>query len=190
MAEWYLQTKRLGLREFVAHDAELICMLDSDPEVMRFINGGLATPHAEAKALVERVIAQYRRFQGRLGFWIACHLPTNDFAGWFHLRPDPANPEANGRAELGYRLRRDFWGQGLATEGSKALLNYGFTTLQVPEIFARTVRPNFASVAVMRKLGMQFRRTYAVPEHPGDGNNVIEFGITRPEWLKLNGAGR
>ena len=71
--------------------------------------------------------------------------PTGEFLGWFHFRPGPDADVAN--IDLGYRLRRSAWNKGYATEGSRALINLGFTDLGVRRVFAHTMAVNAASGA-------------------------------------------
>ncbi len=99
--------------------------LDSDPEVMRFINGGTPTPRDVIEHdLLPRFLSYYERFAG-YGFWAAIDKATGEFLGWFHFRPpEGASP---GEVELGYRLRQAAWGQGYGTEASRALIRKGFT---------------------------------------------------------------
>ena len=69
------------------------------------------------------------------------------------------DPDDDETAELGYRLRRDAWGRGLATEGSRALLDHAFRTLALPVVWAGTMAVNTGSRGVMAKLGMRHVRT-------------------------------
>jgi RimJ/RimL family protein N-acetyltransferase len=87
----------------------------------------------------------------RYGFWAAVEKSTGRFVGWFHLRPgDGAGPD---EPELGYRLRREVWGRGYATEGSLALIDKAFTELRADRVYASTMAVNVASRRVMEKAG-------------------------------------
>src|SRR6266571_4979973 len=117
----FLETKRLMLRRFTADDIDNLVELDSDPHVMRYINGGRATPREEIEnAVLPRLLAYYERYEG-YGFWAAVEKATGDFLGWFALHPRDDVPPDD--VELGYRLRRSAWGCGYATEGSRALVD-------------------------------------------------------------------
>ncbi|MDQ1519698.1 MAG: hypothetical protein QOI55_771, partial [Actinomycetota bacterium] len=106
-------TERLRLRALTLDDVDLLVALDSDPEVMRYINGGRPTPRAETEAVVRRSL-DHR--------WLAFERSTGAFVGWFGLRPSGTARER----ELGYRLRQETWGNGYATEGSRALIVAAF----------------------------------------------------------------
>ncbi len=115
--EIFLETERLVLRRFTEDDVYDLVELDTDPEVMRFINGGRPTPRDEIEnEVLPAFLGYYERYAG-YGFWAAVEKSTGRFVGWFHFRPEnDAHPD---EVELGYRLRRSAWGKGYATEGSR-----------------------------------------------------------------------
>ena len=187
-----LRTERLELRRFREADADALFDLDADPAVMRFITGGAGTPRA---AIEGRILPRFIREQdiaGLFGFWAAEH--DGDFAGWFSLREIDGLP---GEAALGYRLRRIYWGLGLATEGAQLLIDRGFRLGGLERIVATTYEDNLGSIAVMRKLGMRFQHRFkmaadelaatdtavADPDKlfPGDD---VEFALERSRWLE------
>jgi RimJ/RimL family protein N-acetyltransferase len=179
----YLETERLILRQFTADDLELLVDLDSDPAVMRFITGGRATPRAEMRDdILPAWLAYYDRFEG-YGFWAAIEQATGTFLGWFHFRPADGRPADE--PELGYRLRRPAWGNGYATEGSRALIRKGFEELGVRRVVAETMTVNTASRRVMEKAGMMLVRTFFQdwPDRiEGDEFGDVEYAIDRAEW--------
>jgi RimJ/RimL family protein N-acetyltransferase len=119
-----LETERLVLRRFTARDADNLYDLDSDPDVMRFLNGGIPTPRAVIEGDVLPRFLRYAEGFPRFGFWAAVEKASAEFVGWFSLRP---LDEANRReAVLGFRLRKAAWGKGYATEGARALIRLGF----------------------------------------------------------------
>src|SRR5262249_43870917 len=141
------------LRAITSADGGLLFDLDSDPEVMRFITKGQPTSKERIENVhLPRILSQHRDSPPQ-GFW-AAHLPqTDEFIGWFHLRPDRIDA---GEMELGYRLKRSVWGRGLATEGSRALVDRGFVEWGYHKICARTLVGNVASQRVMQKAGLHF----------------------------------
>src|SRR5256885_13740549 len=113
----FLETERLILRRFTPDDVDNLVELDSDPDVMRFINGGRPTARARiVDEFLPAFLSYYERYAG-FGFWAAIEKSSGAFVGWFHFRPAPESPE--GEVELGYRLRKSVWGKGYATEGSR-----------------------------------------------------------------------
>jgi RimJ/RimL family protein N-acetyltransferase len=159
--EVLLETDRLYLRRLLPEDVQLLHELDSDPEVMRFISKGETTPLARMETdIMPRVLGYYRAWPPQ-GFWIAHLCDSNDWVGWFHLRPDKISPE---EMEIGYRLKRSAWGRGLATEGSRALVQRAFGEWGYGKVCARTLTVNMASRRVMEKAGLQFKTEFLWPE--------------------------
>jgi RimJ/RimL family protein N-acetyltransferase len=179
----FLETDRLVLRRFTASDVDNLVELDSDPDVMHFVNGGRPTPREEIQNdYLPAFLRYYERFTG-YGFWAAIEKATGDFLGWFHFRP-PRDGKPD-EPELGYRLRKSAWGKGYATEGSRALIRKGFAEFGVQRVFAEAMAVNTASRRVMEKSGLRFVRTFHQPwpDHtPGDEHGDVEYALTRAEW--------
>lgn len=186
----FLETERLILRRFTDDDVELITELNSDPEVTRFITGGIGTPIDEVRnQVLPRWKAFYARYEG-FGYFAAIEKSTGAFLGWFLLRPNDKPVRADGSVrdgiELGYRLRRAAWGKGYATEGSKALLAKAFTDLGVERVYAEAMAVHGASRRVMEKAGLRFigpRRDDWPQTIPGDEHGDVEYALTKSEWL-------
>jgi RimJ/RimL family protein N-acetyltransferase len=171
------------LRRFTDADADNLVELDADPDVMRFINGGRPTPRdVIERETLPRFIQYYDRFEG-YGFRAAIDKATGHFLGWFHFRPPEGSPADV--AELGYRLRRSAWGQGYATEGSRALIRKGFAELGVRRVVASTMAVNVGSRRVMEKAGLELVRTFH-QEWPDriDGNEYgdVEYALDKSDW--------
>ena len=186
----FLETERLVLRRFIEDDVENLVELDSDPAVMKFINGGQPTPREEIKSeVLPAFLCYYERFEG-YGFWAAVEKSTNRFVGWFHFRPAKGAPP--GEIELGYRLRRSAWGKGYATEGSRALIDKGFAELGVERVVAETMVVNAASRRVMEKAGLTFVRIFHQPWPDyieGQEEGDVEYALLRSEWERATAAG-
>lgn len=161
MDNW-LETERMILRPITADDTQSLFELDSDPEVMRYINGGYAMPYdAVATQLMPRVLKCIETFYP-LGFWAAIAKPTNTFMGWFHFYPAIEHPVMTDLqlvtehdTALGYRLHKAYWGQGLATEGVQALIHKGTTEWGVTRVVSWALVANRGSTRVMEKAGLQ-----------------------------------
>ena len=147
-----LETERLRLRTFSADDEDNIVALDSDPEVLRYINGGTPTPREFVRS---KIIPLFTTYDGPFGFWAAIEKASDEFIGWFCLRhtDDPSE------AALGYRLRRSAWGKGYATEGGRELVEIAFAAGK-RSVMAGTYEHNVRSRRVMEKLGMTLRKRY------------------------------
>lgn len=179
----YLETERLLLRHFTAGDVDRLVSLDADPEVMRFITGGQPTPRAEIEQEVLPAFLAYHRRWRHLGFWAAELKVSGEFVGWFHLKPEQGHPPQE--PELGYRLRREYWGHGYASEGCRGLIDKAFEQSDVQRIVAETMVVHAASRRVMEKSGMTLVRIFHADwPYPitGDEMGDVEYAITREEW--------
>lgn len=181
----FLETQRLALRQFTADDADLLVELDSDPAVMRYLTGGEATaPELVREQILPGLLGAYERWDGRFGVFAAYERDGGAFVGWFHLRPERGGPLDE--VELGYRLRQEVWGRGLATEGCRGLLHKAFTELAVRLVWGATMALNLASQRVMEKVGMTVAQEIPTP----DGMRMVEgaelggflYRITREQW--------
>ncbi|URK86835.1 GNAT family N-acetyltransferase [Rhizobium sp. RCAM05350] len=171
-----LQTMQLTLRPCCPSDRADFIDLERDPEVMRFLNGGHAVDHEQsdpnATFLMPRGTEPY--------VWTARRTANGAFVGWFCLWP-----ESETLAELGYRLRRTEWGQGLASEGAAALVDWGFRSGGYDTITASTMAVNSASRRVMEKIGLTYARTDHVdwPDPiPGSEYGEVWYELTRTAW--------
>jgi RimJ/RimL family protein N-acetyltransferase len=186
----FLETDRLLLRQFTEGDLDLLVELDSDPEVMRFITGGRATPRGEIESeVLPAFLIYYQRFDG-YGFWAAIEKGSGVFIGWFHLRPGPGTPRDE--PELGYRLRSSAWDNGYATEGSRALVHKAFTELGAKRVVAGTMAVNVRSRRVMEKAGLTLVRTVH-QDRPdridGEDDGDVEYALRKADWETSHGAG-
>jgi RimJ/RimL family protein N-acetyltransferase len=179
----FLETERLFLRRFTPDDVDNLVELDSDPDVMHFITGGRTTPRSEIEDDILPHFLRYYEDGDRYGFWAAIEKSSGTFLGWFHFRPAEGRP--SDEPELGYRIRRSAWGQGYATEGSRALIHKGFSELGVRRVVAETMVVNTASRRVMEKSGLTLVRTFHQewPDRiPGDEHGDVEYALTRADW--------
>jgi RimJ/RimL family protein N-acetyltransferase len=180
-----LRTQRLLLVPLAERHLDLEIELDSDPEVLRYLSGRAHT-RAEVVADHAERMALGRRVPG-LGYWMAFLSTGGEFAGLMMLPPahGPDQPDDPGVADLGYRILRRHWRQGLATEASQALLRHAFTTVGVRRVIAQTMAVNAPSRGVMEAVGMAYVRTY-FPDWddplPGSEQGEVEYELTLAEW--------
>ncbi len=176
-------TDRLVVRAFRPDDLPDLVELHADPDVMHYItNGEPADPEAVADALDGWIEAARRDLDS--GCWVAIERRSTRFIGWFHLFRDP--PPATASLELGYRLRRDVWGRGLATEGARALIDRTFLTTDATRVRAETMAVHHASRRVMDKCGMRLVRAFRADwpvRIAGDEHGDVEYAIDRAHWV-------
>jgi RimJ/RimL family protein N-acetyltransferase len=148
--------------------APLLVDLDSDPEVKRFIDDGKASSISEVCRFISSSIGHR---------WIARLKPSDEFVGWFGLVP--TGPKER---ELGYRLRRAYWGQGLATHGALAALDHAFNVLDADRVWAQAMTVNLASRRVLEKAGLAYVRTFfgSWPDQiEGSDEGDVEYEMLR-----------
>ncbi|MBL9137269.1 MAG: GNAT family N-acetyltransferase [Verrucomicrobiales bacterium] len=176
-----ISTDRLLLRKMAATDVDWVWELDQDPEVMRHITGGVPTPREVTEKVHMPRLLQSHSAGSAFGFWAALDRDTGVPLGWFHMRPERLPPF---EMELGYRLRRDAWGRGLATEGSRKLIDLTLHHWGQLRVAARTLAGNLASRRVMEKCGLVWERDFHYPEEwlpgwPEDRRQAVRYLIER-----------
>ena len=165
------------LRRWRPEDLGPYAEMCTDPEVMRWIgNGGVRTREecANAIAAFERawddrdfgLFAMELQASGRLIGFVGLSVP--DFL-----------PEILPSVEIGWRLAADQWGKGLATEGARAALDFGFGRVGLTRIVSIHQVGNGASGRIMEKLGMRFERETV---DPSCSRPVRVWEITRSDW--------
>jgi RimJ/RimL family protein N-acetyltransferase len=149
MAEFRIETERLILREWRDADIEPFAAMCADPRVMETL--GPLMSRDETVALIARV----RDVQAMHGhtFWATERLTDARFLGWCGIIRGNAGP-IDGKAEIGWRIAADAWGQGYAREAAQAALAWGFANLPDDRIWAITSTGNTRSWGLMERLGM------------------------------------
>ncbi|MGQ9364998.1 GNAT family N-acetyltransferase [Azospirillum sp. ST 5-10] len=145
-----LATGRLRLRPRAPADLEACLDMDADPEVMRHAGGAWTDAAAYRDHLRQRLALAW---PAGLGYWSAFTKTDGRFVGWIALIP---LEEEEGAVEIGWRLRRDAWGNGFATEAAAAVIGHAFATLGLHRLVATTHPENAASVRVAERLGFRF----------------------------------
>lgn len=172
----HLETGRLRLRRITADDLDNLVSLDSDPEVMRFLGGRPTSRDWWRDEALPRILAYYDRGDD-LGYWAVAEIGTGAFLGWVFFRPhrdfDPPAPVDRSGIEVGYRLRREAWGHGYATEACRALIARGFDEIGISRVYAETMSTNTASRRVMEKCGLRHVATF---------EDEVQYALTAEEW--------
>ena len=169
-----ISTPRLTLRCFGEDDLPAYASLNVDPEVVEFL-GGPVTPE------YTREIAEWANgLHEREGIGLLAVERTEDGAflgmcGLHHLDSFPDD------IEIAWRLAREHWGRGYATEAATAWLEYAFTVKRLPRVISVADPPNVRSVAVMKRLGMTYDRQTRIVEE-GQEFEVVVYVITAESW--------
>jgi RimJ/RimL family protein N-acetyltransferase len=177
-----LTTARLVLGTWDDQATEGLVELSTDPEVMRHF------PAPATREQIETLVARHRDnlAAGRPGLYAVRVAETDAFIGFVGLATPSFEAPFMPCVEIGWRLRRDAWGHGYATEAAERVLAHGFGTLGLEEIVSFTTVANIPSIAVMRRLGMHTDPAEdfdhpAVPEgHPVRPH--VLYRLTSEEW--------
>jgi RimJ/RimL family protein N-acetyltransferase len=153
----HLETERLLLVPCNDEHLSGLSTINSDPEVMRYISGRPETP-AETQMMIDRVKARWTRWG--YSWWTIIERHSGEIVGAGciqNLRRGGPDPDPDCPLEIGWRIRRDKWAQGLATEAARAMADFAFVRLRADSLYAVCDPGNGASIAVMMKLGMRYR---------------------------------
>ena len=188
-------SKRLKFRLMDMNDAQPLWEIDQDPIVMKFLTGGIPTTMDKIKTVLIPRMEAYRKPKLGWGIWQVSHKLTNEYLGWVLVRPMAFFTDAPNEKnlELGWRFFQHAWGKGYATEAAIAIKNavvansINVTTQsnsietekieneekqKVTHLSALAVVDNLASIAVMKKIGMHFVKSYLHRDPIGDFDAV------------------
>lgn len=148
------ETERLVLRRFAPGDADAFAALNADPEVMRHIGAGTPLTRGASDELLARIAGHWRSHG--FGLWcVAEREAPRRCLGFAGLAVPAFLPDVMPAVEVGWRLAREAWGRGLATEAGRASLDHAFGALGLASVISIIADGNQRSVAVARRLGMR-----------------------------------
>lgn len=177
-----LTTPRLTLRQWRAADVAPFAALNADPVTMEFMGGCLTRRQsAEFARRAEAELAQ----RG-WGLWVLELRQDGSFLGYAGLSVPSFAAHFMPCVEIGWRLAREHWGHGYASEAARACLRFAFGTLGLREVVSFTAAGNVRSRAVMQRLGMRhdaagdFEHPRLPPGHAL--RRHVLYRIGRAEW--------
>ncbi len=177
-----VRTGRLLMRRWRAADREPFAALNGDPETLKFFPATL--DRAASDAFVDRIEKLFEQ-QG-FGLWALEVTGTGEFIGYTGLNSLPDDVPGGGGMEIGWRLVRNAWHHGYATEAARAALAVAFDGAGLADVWSMTAVLNEPSQAVMRRIGM---REVARFDHPrivaGDPLRPhVMYHLARAQWKK------
>ena len=166
-----IETDRIYFRNIEESDVHDMYELDSDAEVHRYLGNNPVASLEQSMEIIKDIQVQYDR--NTLGRSAIIEKATGAFVGWAGLKlEEKLRPEFN-YYDLGYRLKRQHWGQGLGTAAARLSLAYGFEVLQLTEICAAADVENEGSNKILNKIGL----------HP---NGTFMYQTTLCNWYTLS----
>lgn len=173
-----IETERLVLRKLRMEDAEDMFEYGQDPEIAY---RGLWEPLGgleESRADISEALKGYA--VGSMISWAIEHRADRKMIGRIGLGP---HSRMNNRAEIGYAMNRSYWGQGLATEAVRGVLNFAFRDMGLNRVQAIVLLENAGSIRVLEKAGLQregLLRRYQYVR--GDYLDVYMYGVLKSDW--------
>lgn len=175
-----IETPRLRLRLWREADLEPFRAINADAEVMEHFPKTLDAE--ESDAVAGRIIACQQ--DHGFCFWALEDKQDDRFIGFTGLNVPRFDADFMPCVEIGWRLAREHWGRGLATEAASASLGYGFDVLGLDEIVAFATPGNTPSIRVMEKLGMRYDSDFEHPGLPEDDNRVVLYRLPASEFRR------
>lgn len=177
-----IKTSRLVLRQWRDKDRPEFAKIVADAQVMKYFPSTLTRQQSDAAI---------DRFSHCIdthgwGFWAAELRDTNQFIGFIGINDNPTGLPFSPCVDIGWRLRKDVWGKGLATEGARAALAHAFLTANLAEVVSMTPLLNSASERVMQKLGMRKHSHNFMHPALQSGHKLEEhvlYSLSRSEYL-------
>jgi RimJ/RimL family protein N-acetyltransferase len=176
---FYIETKRLILRDILPTDDAGILELDSDPEVHRYLGGNPIKTIEEARNAIDYIRGQYER--NGIGRWAIIEKATGNFTGWGGIKfvNDETINCLRDFYDIGYRFIKKYWGKGYATEVARASVAYAWNDLKLSKIYSWSDAGNKASHTVLRKAGFRM-----LEEFDYHGAPHVWFEMERPDALE------
>lgn len=175
-----IETERLLLRPFTLDDVDAYhAAIRSDPDVMRYLPGGVPQPRADTERVIQHFIIMWETQP--FGGFAVIHKADGALIGQCGLAYVPG--WGTELVELFYALAQPYWGQGFATEAARAVLRFGFETGGLERIVAVFMPENTGSERVMRKLGMASQGMLQAY-----GDELPCYAITRAAFAYGDGA--
>lgn len=177
-----IKTNRLALRAIFRSDSAAVYRLFSDPSVVEFYDIEALGDEQAAVRIIDGFTARFQN--GEAARWGIFLEETGELIGSCCLEQIHANFR---RCNLGYNLRSDFWGRGLATEACQAIVRMAFESelgILIDRLQAITVTGNVRSEALLTRLGFRCEgllRSYGFWK--GKSRDMHIFGMTKLDWL-------
>jgi ribosomal-protein-alanine N-acetyltransferase len=184
----HLETERLFLRPFDLRDSESLHGILQQEEVIRYLPEDVMSL-GEVKRIVAWLTECYQKNTPEHIVKLTLAVVWKEaqrLIGWCGLGPLEFNPRD---IEIYYGLSKDHWGRGIATEAARAMLRYGFDTIKLDKIVAVTQPENVASVKVIEKMGMIYRRRIEnLPAEHCFYKGCLYYSLYKEEYLKSSVA--
>jgi len=178
----HVETDRFILRDIEESDVQGIFDLDSDPDVLTYIGTPAIKTLDEAYDIIKYIRNQYA--ENGIGRWAVIDKETSDFVGWSGLKYEQDLRSDFDYYDIGYRLRKKYWGQGIASLTASESLRYGFEQLSLDEICGAADINHRVSNHILQKIGLSHLEQFVF-----EGTTANFYRITKSQWLSKNALG-
>lgn len=162
--KYIFKSTRLGFRNWRREDLEEFTEMNKDIEVMEHFPKPLS--RTESKKLMKRMQVHYEK--NGYTYFATELLATGELIGFIGLAYQEYKTEYTPATDIGWRLKKDAWGKGYATEGARRCLTFGFNELGIEKIISICTIRNKKSENVMKKIGMIKKGDFNHPEMIND----------------------
>lgn len=184
-----IETDRLVIREHEEGDESAMFPLLTDPVAMRYLPEIRASDSGGVWDNLARALAERSRGEDRERFFLKVETrvvgqDSAQYVGEIGFTVIASAPEGL-LVNLGYFFLPRWWGQGLCSEATRALVDYGFERLGIVKVETGCLAENLGSERVMQKAG--FRKEGFFPLHvlhEGRLKDRVEYGLTRTDWAR------
>lgn len=153
-------TERLYLRQWIDADITPFAQMNSDSDVMKYFPKKLS--ESETKEMINRINLSFDK--NNFGLFAVENKSTGEFIGFTGFSIPQFEAFFTPCIEIGWRYKKESWGQGFATEAAISCIVYGFKTLRFGKIVSFTSAINKKSISVMEKIGMKYVADFNHPK--------------------------
>ncbi len=149
-SSYLFQSDRLGFRNWTSDDVDVLSKINADARVMEFF------PSTQSRQITRQFVERMQRQFNERGhcYFAVDLLSVERCIGFIGLSYQNYTAYFTPAVDIGWRLHHAYWNQGLATEGARRCLSYGFNVLHLDEIYSVASEQNGKSIRVMEKIGM------------------------------------
>ncbi len=173
-----IATERLTLRKIKRSDYEEMKIILQDEKLM-LVGWGKTYSDEEVQVWIDKITEQYEDFG--YSYYLAIEKSTNVVIGIMGILP--VNIKETDYIEIAYILKQEFWGNGYATEGIKACVDYIFNVLNADKYIAQVIPENTSSSRIAERLGMKVIDDY-MRDHNGKDVFHLIYALTKEEYIQ------
>ncbi|MGE8203679.1 GNAT family N-acetyltransferase [Heyndrickxia sp. NPDC080065] len=156
----HFETERLLFRDFELKDLPEFKRMNEDSEVMRYFPKTLS--HEETESFFHAIVDEWKAYG--YGLFAVERKDNGEFIGFIGFHRATFEADFTPCIEIGWRLKKEAWGHGFATEGAKACLKYAETAYDFKNIYSFTAKINMPSERVMQKIGLVKIKAFSHPK--------------------------